>query len=176
MADIKNLRINEQIRIREVRVSDGDGVQLGIMSTQEALQRARDAGLDLVEIVPHAKPPVCKIVDYGKYRFQMEKKLRDTKKNQKQQLLKEVKMFPKIAVHDLEVKAKAARGFLEDGDKVKITIKFKGRELAHTEIGYDVMQDIVSRIGTEELYTIEKKATMEGRNMSMTLAPRAKKQ
>ena len=176
MADIKNLRINEQIRIREVRVSDGDGVQLGIMPTQEALQRARDAGLDLVEIVPHAKPPVCKIVDYGKYRFQMEKKLRDTKKNQKQQLLKEVKMFPKIAVHDLEVKAKAARAFLEDGDKVKITIKFKGRELAHTEIGYDVMQDIVSRIGTEELYTIEKKATMEGRNMSMTLAPKAKKQ
>jgi len=176
VADIKNLRINEQIRIREVRVSDGDGVQLGIMPTQEALQRARDAGLDLVEIVPHAKPPVCKIVDYGKYRFQMEKKLRDTKKNQKQQLLKEVKMFPKIAVHDLEVKAKAARGFLEAGDKVKITIKFKGRELAHTEIGYDVMQDIVSRIGTEELYTVEKKATMEGRNMSMTLAPKAKKQ
>ena len=176
VADIKNLRINEQIRIREVRVSDEDGVQLGIMPTQEALQRARDAGLDLVEIVPHAKPPVCKIVDYGKYRFQMEKKLRDTKKNQKQQLLKEVKMFPKIAVHDLEVKAKAARGFLEAGDKVKITIKFKGRELAHTEIGYDVMQDIVSRIGTEELYTVEKKATMEGRNMSMTLAPKAKKQ
>ena len=175
MADIKSLRINEQIRIREVRLSDEDGNQLGIMPTVEALQMAKDAGLDLVEIVPQAKPPVCKIVDYGKYRFQMEKKLRDTKKNQKQQLLKEVKMFLKIASHDLEVKAKAARGFLEAGDKVKVTIKFKGRELAHTEIGFEVMQSILDSIGDEELYTIEKKAMMEGRNMSMTLSPKAKK-
>ncbi len=175
MADIKNLRINEQIRIKEVRVSDEDGNQLGVMPIAEALQRAYDAGLDLVEIVPHAKPPVCKIVDYGKYRFQMEKKLRDTKKNQKQQLLKEVKMFLKIASHDLDVKAKAAKGFLEGGDKVKVTIKFKGRELAHTEIGFEVMNSILARIGDEELYMIEKAASMEGRNMSMTLAPKAKK-
>ncbi len=175
MADVKNLRINEQIRIKEVRLSDEDGNQLGIMPTSEALQMARDEGLDLVEIVPHAKPPVCKIVDYGKYRFQMEKKLRDTKKNQKQQLLKEIKMFLKVATHDLEVKAKAARGFLEDGNKVKVTIKFKGRELAHTEIGFEVMNSVLEHIGSEELYTIEKKATMEGRNMSMTLTPKNKK-
>lgn len=176
MADIKNLRINEQIRIKEVRVSDEEGNQLGVMSTAEALQRAHDAGLDLVEVVPQAKPPVCKIVDYGKYRFQMEKKLRDTKKNQKQQSLKEVKMFLKIASHDLDVKSKATKGFLEDGDKVKVTIKFKGRELAHTEIGLEVMQSILERIGDEELYVVEKKAMMEGRNMSMTLAPKTKKQ
>ena len=175
MADVKSLRINDQIRIKEVRLSDEDGNQLGIISTVDALQRARDAGLDLVEIVPHAKPPVCKIVDYGKYSFQMEKKLRDTKKNQKQQILKEVEVHPKIASHDLAVKAKATKGFLEDGNKVKVTIRFKGRELAHTEIGFDVMQSILERIGSEDLYTIEKKALMEGRSMSMTLAPKAKK-
>ena len=175
MADVKSLRINDQIRIKEVRLSDEDGNQLGIISTVDALQRARDVGLDLVEIVPHAKPPVCKIVDYGKYRFQMEKKLRDTRKNQKQQILKEVEVHPKIALHDLTVKARAAKGFLEDGNKVKVTIRFKGRELAHTDIGFGVMQSILERIGSEDLYTIEKKAVMEGRSMSMTLSPKAKK-
>jgi len=178
VADIKSLRINDQIRVREVRLSDEDGNQLGIFPINEALKKATDLGLDLVEIVPQAKPPVCKIVDYGKYRFQIEKKLRDSKKNQKQQMLKEVKMQPKIATHDLDVKAKAAKSFLEGGDKVKVTIRFRGRELAHTELGFDVMQAILDRLkneDSEELYVIEKKALMEGRNMSMTLAPKAKK-
>jgi len=175
VADVKSLRINEQIRVREVRLSDEEGNQLGIFPTLEALQKAKDAGLDLVEIVPQAKPPVCKIVDYGKYRFQIEKKLRDTKKNQKQQLLKEITMQPKIASHDLDVKVRAIKGFLEDGDKVKVTIRFKGRELAHTELGFDIMQSILDRLETEELYTVEKKALMQGRSMSMTLAPKAKK-
>lgn len=174
MAEVKGLRINEQIRVREVRLISDDNDQ-NVVSTLEAMRMAADAGLDLVEIVPHAKPPVCKIVDYGKYRFEMEKKLRVSKKNQKQQLLKEVRMQPKIDTHDLDFKAKAVQKFLEAGDKVKVTIRFRGRELAHTELGYDVLQKILDRVEGEELYTVEKKAAMEGRNMSMTLAPKSKK-
>ena len=132
MAENKGLRINEQIRVREVRLIDDAGAQKGIVSTLEALRMAQDVNLDLVEVAPQADPPVCKILDYGKYRFELEKKLRDSKKKQKLQALKEIRMQPKINDHDLSFKARHIQDFLDDGDKVKVTIRFRGRELSHT--------------------------------------------
>lgn len=173
MADTKGLRINEQIRVREVRLIDDQGEQKGIVSTLEALRMARESNLDLVEVAPQANPPACKILDYGKYRFEMEKKLRDSKKKQKLQVLKEIRMQPKIDDHDLDFKSKHVREFLEDGDKVKVTIRFRGRELAHTELGLDVLKEVLSKLGDD--YVVEKQPAMEGRFMSMTLAPKAKK-
>ncbi len=175
MAELKGLRINEKIRIREVRLIGKDGEQLGVIPTVEAMDIAREAGLDLVEVSPTAKPPVCKIIDYGKYRFQQEKKLRDSKKKQHQQVLREIRMQPKIHDHDLNFKAAHVKKFLEGGDKVKVTIRFWGRELAHTERGYDVLQKVLDKLDDEALYSIEKKPAMEGRNMSMTLSPKSKK-
>ena len=131
----KGQRINEMIRVREVRLIDEEGNQLGIVPTPEALRMAKDKGLDLVEVSPNANPPVCKILDYGKYRFEQEKKLRDAKKNQKVLKLKEIRMQPKIGSGDLDTKAKHIQEFLDEGDKVKVTIRFRGRELAHTELG-----------------------------------------
>ena len=128
-------RINEMIRVREVRLIDDEGNQLGIVATQEALRMAKDKDLDLVEVSPNANPPVCKILDYGKYKFEQEKKLRDSKKNQKVLKLKEIRMQPKIGSGDLDTKAKHIQEFLDEGDKVKVTIRFRGRELAHTELG-----------------------------------------
>ena len=138
MAETKGLRINEQIRVREVRLIDEEGNQKGIIPTKEALVMAHEANLDLVEIAPQSNPPVCKILDYGKYRFEMEKKLRDSKKKQKLLKLKEIRMQPKIDDHDLDFKSKHIREFLADGNKVKVTIRFRGRELAHTELGLEV--------------------------------------
>ncbi len=152
-----------------------NGEQEGIVSTVEAMKKAAEAGLDLVEVAPTAKPPVCKIIDYGKYRFQMEKKLRDSKKNQKQQTLREITMQPKIHYHDLEFKSAHVKKFLDSGDKVKVTVRFWGRELAHTELGYEVLNKVLENIGGEEAYTLEKKPEMEGRRMSMTLTPKQKK-
>ena len=126
MAENKGLRINEQIRVREVRLIDDAGEQKGIVSTLEALRMAQDVNLDLVEVAPQADPPVCKILDYGKYRFELEKKLRDSKKKQKLQVLKEIRMQPKINDHDLSFKARHIQDFLDDGDKVKVTIRFRG--------------------------------------------------
>lgn len=173
MADNKGLRINEQIRVREVRLIDDQGEQKGIVPTLEALKMARELNLDLVEIAPTANPPACKILDYGKYRFEMEKKLRESKKKQKLQELKEIRMQPKIDDHDLDFKSKHVKEFLADGDKVKVTIRFRGRELAHTELGLVVLKDVLSKLGDD--YVIEKQPAMEGRFMSMTLAPKAKK-
>ena len=173
MADSKGLRINEQIRVREIRLIDDEGAQKGIVSTLEALRMAQDVNLDLVEIAPQADPPVCRILDYGKYRFEMEKKLRDSKKKQKLQILKEIRMQPKINEHDLAFKARHIQDFLNDGDKVKVTIRFRGRELAHTELGLEVLQAVLTKLGGE--FTIEKPPAMEGRTMSMTLAPKSKK-
>ncbi len=141
-------RINEMIRVREVRLIDDEGNQLGIVATQEALKMAKDRDLDLVEVSPNANPPVCKILDYGKYKFEQEKKLRDSKKNQK--VLK-----------------------LKEGDKVKVTIRFRGRELAHTELGYDVLNEVLKRLTSA--YNIDKPAAMDGRNMSMTISAKAAK-
>ena len=173
MAENKGLRINEQIRVREVRLIDDAGEQKGIVSTLEALRMAQDVNLDLVEVAPQADPPVCKILDYGKYRFELEKKLRDSKKKQKLQVLKEIRMQPKINGHDLSFKARHIQDFLDDGDKVKVTIRFRGRELAHTELGLDVLNNVLAKLGGD--LTVEKSPAMEGRTMSMTLAPKSKK-
>jgi len=173
LADNNSLRINEQIRAREVRLIDDQGEQKGIVPTLEALKMARELSLDLVEVAPTANPPACKILDYGKYRFEMEKKLRESKKKQKLQELKEIRMQPKIDDHDLDFKSKHVKEFLADGDKVKVTIRFRGRELAHTELGLVVLKDVLSKLGDD--YVIEKQPAMEGRFMSMTLAPKAKK-
>ncbi|MBR5400581.1 MAG: translation initiation factor IF-3, partial [Treponema sp.] len=139
-------RINEMIRVREVRLIDDEGNQLGIVATQEALNMAKDKDLDLVEVSPNANPPVCKILDYGKYRFEQEKKLRDAKKNQKVLKLKEIRMQPKIGSGDLDTKAKHIQEFLDEGDKVKVTIRFRGRELAHTELGFEVLNEVLKRL------------------------------
>ena len=173
MAENKGLRINEQIRVREVRLIDDEGEQKGIVPTIEALRMAKEQELDLVEVAPQANPPVCKILDYGKYRFEREKKLRDSKKNQKQLKLKEIRMQPKIGSGDLDFKSKHIQEFLTEGNKVKVTIRFRGRELAHTELGYDVLKEVLKRLNDE--YVIEKQPAMEGRFMSMTLSPKAKK-
>lgn len=168
----KGQRVNEQIRVREVRLIDDEGNQKGIVPTLEALKLAKDKDLDLVEVSPNANPPVCKILDYGKYRFEQEKKLRDAKKNQKVLKLKEIRMQPKIGSGDLDTKAKHVQEFLNQGDKVKVTIRFRGRELAHTELGYDVLQEVLKRLTSA--YVIEKQPAMDGKFMSMTLAAKAK--
>ena len=169
----KGQRINENIRVREVRLIDDEGNQLGIVPTQEALKLAKEKDLDLVEVSPNANPPVCKILDYGKYRFEQEKKLRDSKKNQKVLKLKEIRMQPKIGSGDLDTKAKHIQEFLNEGDKVKVTIRFRGRELAHTELGYDVLNEVLKRLTSA--YNIDKPAAMDGRNMSMTISAKAAK-
>ena len=169
----KGQRINEMIRVREVRLIDEEGNQLGIVPTPEALRMAKDKGLDLVEVSPNANPPVCKILDFGKYRFEQEKKLRDAKKNQKVLKLKEIRMQPKIGSGDLDTKAKHIQEFLDEGDKVKVTIRFRGRELAHTELGYEVLNEVLKRLTSA--YNIEKPAAMDGRNMSMTISAKVAK-
>ncbi len=174
MADNKGMRVNEQIRVREVRLIDDEGNQKGIVPTLEALKMAKERDLDLVEVSPNANPPVCKILDFGKYRFEQEKKLRDSKKNQKVLKLKEIRMQPKIGSGDLDTKAKHVQEFLNEGDKVKVTIRFRGRELAHTELGFDVLKEVEKRL-EEGSYVIEKAAAMDGRFMSMTLASKVKK-
>ena len=174
MADSKGLRVNEQIRVREIRLIDDEGVQKGIVPTIEALKMAKERELDLVEVSPNANPPVCKILDYGKYRFEQEKKLRDSKKNQKVLKLKEIRMQPKIGTGDLDTKAKHVQEFLDEGDKVKVTIRFRGRELAHTELGYDVLKEVEKRL-REGSYAMEKAPAIEGRFMSMTLGSKVTK-
>ncbi len=170
MAD-KDLRINEQIRVREVRLIDDKGEQRGIVPTLEAIKLAKDLGVDLVEVAPQSVPPVCKLLDYGKFKFEQEKKIKDSRKKAKGGELKEIRMQPKIAGHDLDFKAKHVRGFLEGGNKVKVTIRFRGRELAHTERGEDVLKQVLSRI--DGYYIMEKTPSMEGRFMSMVLSPKA---
>ena len=168
----KGQRINEQIRVREVRLIDDLGEQKGIVPTIEALRMAKEKDLDLVEVSPNANPPACKILDYGKYRFEQEKKLRESKKNQKVLKLKEIRMQPKIGPGDLDTKAKHVQEFLEEGNKVKVTIRFRGRELAHTELGYDVLNEVLKRLTSA--YVVEKQPAMDGKFMSMTIASKAK--
>jgi translation initiation factor IF-3 len=158
--------------VREIRLIRDEGEQ-GLMSAAEALAIAREQGLDLVEVAPQAVPPVCKIMDYGKFKFENEKKVRDSKKKQKLLKLKEIRMQPKIDEHDLDFKSKHVREFLGEGNKVKVTVRFRGRELAHTELGLDVLKDVLARI--EGDYIMDKAPAMEGRFMSMVLSPKAKK-
>jgi translation initiation factor IF-3 len=168
----QDLRTNEAIRVREVRLVGADGEQLGIVPTLEALKMAREQSVDLVEVAPQAKPPVCKLLDYGKFKFEQEKNARESRKKQKLLKLKEVRMQPKIESHDLEFKTKHIQDFLEQGSKVKVTIRFRGRELAHTELGRVVLDKILDMLDTP--YHIDRKPAMEGRFMSMILSPGAK--
>lgn len=163
-------QINEQIRDRSVRVVSDDGQQLGLMTAREAMEIAEQKGLDLVKVSPNADPPVCKIMDYGKFRFEQAKKLREAKKNQKIIELKEMRLSATIDKHDLEVKAKSVNGFLTDGDKVKVSIRFKGRQMAHTEQGLKVMDEFFAMV--QENAAVEKQAKIEGRNMFMILTPK----
>ncbi|PKL09217.1 MAG: translation initiation factor IF-3 [Spirochaetae bacterium HGW-Spirochaetae-7] len=171
MADNKNLRTNEQIRVRDVRLIDENGEQRGVLPMVEALRMAKELSLDLVEIAPQSNPPVCKILDYGKFKFEQEKKVKDNRKHQKIVKIKEVRMQPKIDDHDLDFKSRHVRNFLEEGNKVKVTIRFRGRELAHTELGEDVLKSVLVKI--EGLYVMESPPRMEGRFMSMMLIPKA---
>jgi translation initiation factor IF-3 len=169
----KDLRINEAIRMREVRLIDGEGNQKGIVPTIEALRMAREAELDLVEIAPQAQPPVCKLLDYGKYKFDLEKKTRESRKHQKQVRIKEIRMQPKIDGHDLDFKTRHVREFLDEGNKVKVTVRFRGRELAHTELGKVVLDRILEKL--EGNFVLERAAQMEGRTMSLLLNPKGTK-
>ena len=159
--------INEQIRDKEVRLIGEDGSQLGIMSAREALRMAREAELDLVKIAPGAKPPVCKIIDYGKYRYELARKEKEAKKKQKVIEIKEVRLSPNIDTNDLNTKMGAARKFLEKGDKVKVTLRFRGREMAHMSKSKYILDDFAQ--GLSDIAVIDKPAKVEGRSMVIFL-------
>src|SRR5262249_41970908 len=163
----RGLRVNEQIRISPVRVINAEGVMLGVMPTSKALETAREAGLDLVEVAPNERPPVCKIIDYGKFKYTQKKKL--SKQKQHQVHIKEIRVRPKTGDHDIEVKVKRAREFLEHKDKVLVNVLFRARELAHLDDGRKAMQEVVTVL--EEVGKVEKTPAMEGRRMSATVAP-----
>ena len=167
------MRINEEIRAREVRVIAGEGEQLGIMSGRDALQLAQERHLDLVEIAPTAKPPVCRIMDYGKYRYEQQKRDKEARKKQKVVNIKEVRLSPTIDTNDFNTKMKNARKFLSKGDKVKVSIRFKGRAITHKDIGRDVLNRFAE--ATEDVATVESKAKMDGRSMFLMLAPKTEK-
>ncbi|MBJ7449965.1 MAG: translation initiation factor IF-3 [Parachlamydiales bacterium] len=167
------MRINKEIRALKVRVIGSKGDQLGILPIREALSMAEDAGLDLVEVVPNSDPPVCKIIDFGKFRYNQTKKDKENKKAQHHIKVKEVKFKPNIDEHDLETKLKQARTFIEKGNKVKITCTFRGREMIHTEIGHEVMRKFCSSV--EDIASPEAPLKMMGRSLSTVLAPGAKK-
>ena len=159
--------INEQIRDREVRLIGENGEQLGIMSSRDAYKHAQEAGLDLVKIAPTAKPPVCKIIDYGKYRYELSRKEKEAKKKQKTIEIKEVRLSPNIDANDLNTKNNAARKFIEKGNKVKVTLRFRGREMAHMNASKHILDDFAEAL--TEIAVVEKPAKVEGRSMTMFL-------
>jgi len=163
-------RVNEKIRVKEVRLIDSTGKQLGIKATTEALQLARETSMDLVEISPSAAPPVCKIMDFGKYKYELNKKSKENKKRQKTVVTKEVKMRPKIDDHDFDTKLKHAQEFLKEGCKVKVYVMFKGREIAYKDFGYKLIERLAA--GLVELGTPEKRASEEGRNLIAIFTPK----
>ncbi len=163
-------RINEAIRAREVRLIDETGENVGVVSRFDAMERATGAGLDLVEISPDAEPPVCKIMDFGKFKFEQQKKAAEARKKQKIVEIKEIKMRPAIDDHDYDVKMRAIRRFFEEGDKVKVTLRFRGREMAHQELGMAVLQRVKAEV--ETIAKVESEPRLEGRQMVMVLAPR----
>ena len=160
--------INEQIRDKEIRLIGEDGQQLGIMSSREAMKIAREAELDLVKIAPQAKPPVCKIIDYGKYRYELARKEKEAKKKQKTMEVKEVRLSPNIDTNDLNTKANQARKFITKGDKVKVTLRFRGREMAHVNYSKQILDSFYEKL--EDIAVIDKNAKMEGRSMVMFLS------
>jgi translation initiation factor IF-3 len=167
-------RINTRIEAREVRLIDAEGNNVGVVPTRQALIMADEAALDLVEISPDAKPPVAKILDYGKFRFQEQKRLAEARKKQRVVELKEIKLRPMIDDHDYEVKMKAARRFFDEGDKVKVTLRFRGREMDHQELGHKLLNKV--KADTTEIAKVELEPRFEGRQIIMILAPRAQKQ
>lgn len=168
--NLKDVELNDRICDREVRVIDEDNTQLGIMSAAEANRIADSKNLDLVKISPTANPPVCKIMDFGKFKFEMQKREKDARKNQKVTELKEVWLSMTIDTHDLETKAKAAQKFLRNGDKVRVSIRMRGRQQAHAALGIEVMNDFYKIVENEA--TIDKQPTTEGRNILMILSPK----
>ncbi len=167
------MRRNEQITAREVRLIDAEGEQVGVVSLVEALRQAEEAGLDLVEVSPTAVPPVCRVMDYGKYRFEHNKRIHSAKKKQKQMQIKEIKFRPGTEEGDYQVKLRNLVRFLEAGDKAKVTLRFRGREMAHQELGLKLLQRVEADL--EELGTVEQRPRMEGRQMVMVIAAKKKK-
>ena len=165
---ISDLMINEQIRDREVRLVNADGEQLGVMSAKEAMKLAKEANLDLVKTAPQAKPPVCKIIDYGKYRYELSRKEKEAKKKQKTIDIKEVRLSPNIDTNDLKTKVNAARKFLSKGDRVKVTLRFRGREMAHMSSSKHVLDDFAELL--TDIAVVEKAPKIEGRSMTMFLS------
>jgi translation initiation factor IF-3 len=163
-------RVNEEIRVREVQLIDQAGTNKGVVETESAIAMAVEAGLDLVEIAPNSTPPVCKILDYGKYKYQAQKKAAEARKKQKIVEIKEIKLRPMIDSHDYDVKMRSMRRFFEEGDKVKVTLRFRGREMAHQELGVKLLDRV--KDDTATLAKIEQEPRLEGRQMVMVLAPR----
>ncbi|AFN73314.1 translation initiation factor IF-3 [Melioribacter roseus P3M-2] len=161
--------MNEEIRAPEIRLIDEKGEQVGIVSVKEALNRAREAGMDLVEIAPQAKPPVCKIIDYGKFAYEQQKREKMQKKKQQVTVLKEIRLHPNTDTHDFEFKARHAAKFIEDGNKVKVSVIFKGRELAYTEIGEELLRKFLDKLS--DVAKVEQEPKFEGRAMHAILAP-----
>ena len=170
----KELQINEEILEKEVRVVDADGSQLGIIKTSDALSRAVSKNLDLVKIAPNAQPPVCRIMDYGKYKFEQQKREKEARKNQKTIEVKEVRMSLNIDVHDFNTKVKNANKFLKSGDKVKASVRFRGREMAHTSLGNDLLEKFLNACA--EFGVADKPPKMEGRSMAVILSPKTQTQ
>jgi translation initiation factor IF-3 len=166
-------RINFQIKVKEVRVISSDGEQLGILDTREAIKKAEELGLDLVEVAPTAKPPVCRIMDFGKYKYELAKKAQESKKHQSVIVVKEIKLRPRTDEHDINFKMNNIKRFLADGNKVKVTVMFRGREMAHTVHGKAVLDRIMNDLQNEAV--IESPARMEGRNMTMLLGAKPAK-
>ncbi|MGC9033602.1 MAG: translation initiation factor IF-3 [Thermosulfidibacteraceae bacterium] len=164
---------NEQIRFQEVRLIGPDGSQIGIISSKEALEKAREMGLDLVLVAPNANPPVCKIMDLGKYKYELKKKAKEAKKKQKIILVKELRLRPKIEEHDYKVKLKHAREFIEEGNKVRVVLRFKGREIAHSEAGLELLKRFANDLS--DIAIVEKEPEPDGMNTFMVLAPKPSK-
>ena len=164
---ISELMINEQIRDREIRLIGEDGDQLGIMSARDAMKLAREANLDLVKIAPTAKPPVCKIIDYGKYRYEQARREKEARKKQKTIEVKEIRLSPNIDTNDLNTKVNQARKFVSGGNKVKVAVRFRGRELAHTAVGKTILEDFAQKLS--DIAVIDKPAKLEGKSMVMFL-------
>jgi translation initiation factor IF-3 len=169
----KDLRINDMIRVREVRVIDDEGQQLGVLPTTEALALAQEKGLDLVEVAPAAVPPVCRILDYGQYKYELQKREREAKRKQKSQTFKEIRLRVKIDVNDLRTKTRRAGEFLDEGDRVKVTVQFRGREMSHANLGRDLLDRAAEMLAQHGV--VERPPLLEGRNMFIVMAPPEKR-
>lgn len=167
---VDKIRVNDQIKAREIRLIDAEGEQLGIVPLEQGLKAAENQGYDLVEVAPQAKPPVCKLLDYGKYKYEISKKEKDSKKKQHVIVVKEIRMRPRTEEHDLEFKLRHARKFLEQKNKVKFTVQFRGREMAYKEFGEQLLERVEDEL--EDIAKVESESKFEGRSLTMTMAPK----